>query len=121
MIDADGSFHWYQPRQVTDDNYYAGTYRFYVGQEAWDYLLAYFSDMGLTEEDLLGVINDRPEYNLERFVCLVATNESFLLDGEEQLSAPTQTHYFGFLLENGSYLNIANMTTGSSYAFTKDP
>ena len=121
MFDADGSFHWYQSRQVTDDNYYAGTYRFYVGQEAWDYLLAYFSDMGLTEEDLLGVINDRPEYSLERFVCLVATNESFLLDGEEQLSAPTQTHYFGFLLENGSYLNIANMTTGSSYAFTKDP
>lgn len=121
VFDADGSFHWYQSRQVTDDNYYAGTYQFYVGQEAWDYLLAYFSDMGLTEEDLLGVINDRPEYSLERFVCLVATNESFLLDGEEQLSAPTQTHYFGFLLENGSYLNIANMTTGSSYAFTKDP
>lgn len=118
-FDEDGTFHWYQDGAVTDDNYYAGTYTFYVGEKAKDYLIDALAEFGITEEELLQTINGREEYGLEHFVCLTTTNESFLLNGTEQLSEPTQTHYCGFLLEDGERLSLLNMSTAGEYEFTK--
>ena len=119
-FDEDGTFHWYQDGAVTDDNYYAGTYTFYVGRQAKDYLTDALAEFGITEEELLQTINARAEYGLEHFVCLTTTNESFLLNGAEQLSEPTQTHYCGFLLEDGERLSLLNMRTATQYEFTKE-
>lgn len=120
VFEKDSSFHWYQKKGITDDNYYAGTYEFYMGADAMKYLTEDLSDYGVTEEELLEVIHRNSEYTLDRLVCFTATNQSFMLDGQEQLSKPAMTHYFGFLLMDGTYLDIANMNTGSYYGFTKE-
>lgn len=113
-------FHWYQTKGVTDDNYFAGTYEFHIGQDAIRYLTTALSDYGVTEKEIRDVISRVPEYSEDNFVCFSCVNQSFMLNGQEQLSEEVVSSYFGFLLEDGTYLDIANMTTGTYYGFTKE-
>lgn len=120
VFDEDQSFHWYQTKEVTDDNYYAGTYEFHIGQDAIAYLTNELSEYGVTEEEIQKVISGNGEYTKDNFVCFSTTNQSFMIDGQEQLSNEMVTSYFGFLLKDGTYLDIANMNTGTYYGFTKE-
>lgn len=120
VFDTDKSFHWYQVAGKTDDNYFAGTYEFHIGQDAINYLTTELSDYGITERTIKRVISSNSEYTLENFVCFTCVNQSFMVRGEEQLSEDALSSYLGFLLYDGTYLDIANMTTGTYYGFTKE-
>lgn len=120
VFGTDKTFHWYQTEGKTDDNYFAGTYEFHVGQDAVNYLTAELSAYGITERKIRQVISGNPEYTLENFVCFSCVNQSFLLHGEEQLSGDVLSSYLGFFLRDGTILDIANMTTGTYYGFTKE-
>ena len=120
VFGTDKTFHWYQTEGETDDNYFAGTYEFHVGQDAINYLTTEFSDYGITERKIRQVISSNSEYMLDNFVCFSCVNQSFMLRGKEQLSEDTISSYLGFFLQDGTYLDIANMTTGTCYGFTKE-
>lgn len=120
VFGTDKTFHWYQTEGETDDNYFAGTYEFHVGQDAINYLTTEFSDYGITERKIRQVISSNSEYMLDNFVCFSCVNQSFMLRGKEQLSEDTISSYLGFFLQDGTYLDIANMTTGTYYGFTKE-
>lgn len=114
------NYAWYQNKDVADDNYFMGTYQFYIGQAALQYITVDLAEFAVTEEELQQIFDANEEYNLENFVCMTADNASFMLNGEEQLSENSAVSYFGFLLEENTYLDIANMTTGTYYGFTKE-
>lgn len=116
----DGTFHWYRDGNVKDDNYYAGTCTFYTGEEAMDYLTGPLAEYGITAEELTGLFSASEEYSLGNLVCLAAVNQTFILEGREQLSAPRETYYFGFLLEDGTHLSLLNLQTASRYEFAKE-
>ncbi|MDE7170351.1 MAG: hypothetical protein K2O11_00540 [Oscillospiraceae bacterium] len=116
----DQTFHWYQTKGETDDNYFAGTYEFHIGRDALDYLTTELSRYAVTEREMLDVISRVPEYTVDNFVCFSCVNQSFMLNGKEQLSEEAVSSYFGFLLLDGTYLDIANMTTGTYYGFMKE-
>lgn len=120
VFGTDKTFHWYQTEGETDDNYFAGTYEFHVGQDAINYLTTEFSDYGITERKIRQVLSSNSEYMLDNFVCFSCVNQSFMLRGKEQLSEDTISSYLGFFLQDGTYLDIANMTTGTYYGFTKE-
>lgn len=120
VFGTDKTFHWYQTEGETDDNYFAGTYEFHVGQDAINYLTTEFSDYGITERKIRQVLSSNSEYMLDNFVCFSCVNQSFMLRGKEQLSEDTISSYLGFFLQDGTYLDIANMTTGTCYGFTKE-
>lgn len=120
VFHEDRTFHWYQTKGETDDNYFAGTYEFHIGRDALNYLTTELSAYGVTKDKMLGVISRAPEYTVDNFVCFSCVNQSFLLDGQEQLSGENTSSYFGFLLLDGTYLDIANMTTGTYYGFMKE-
>ena len=120
VFGTDKTFHWYQTEGETDDNYFAGTYEFHVGQDAINYLTTEFSDYGITERKIRQVLSSNSEYTLDNFVCFSCVNQSFMLRGKEQLSEDTISSYLGFFLQDGTYLDIANMTTGTYYGFTKE-
>lgn len=120
VFGTDKTFHWYQTEGETDDNYFAGTYGFHVGQDAINYLTTEFSDYGITERKIRQVLSSNSEYMLDNFVCFSCVNQSFMLRGKEQLSEDTISSYLGFFLQDGTYLDIANMTTGTYYGFTKE-
>ena len=120
VFGTDKTFHWYQTEGETDDNYFAGTYEFHVGQDAVNYLTTELSEYGITERMIRQVISSNLEYILDNFVCFSCVNQSFMLHGKEQLSEDTISSYLGFFLQDGTYLDIANMTTGTYYGFTKE-
>lgn len=114
------NYAWYQDRTVTDDNYYAGTYEFYMGEDALKYLTEDLKEYGVTETEMQRVFDSNEEYSLDNLVCMTARNRSFMLDGAEQLNEEKEISYYGFMLQDGGYLDIANMTTGTYYGFTKE-
>lgn len=120
VFGEDQSFFWYQTKGETDDNYYGGTYEFHIGQDAVNYLTEDLSSYGVSEEEITGVFGSAEGYTLDNFVCFSTTNTTFMLNGTEQLSDEVVTSYFGFLLSNGSVLDIANMNTGTYYGFEKE-
>ena len=47
--------------------------------------------------------------------------EPFIYAGRaEHLNEEKEVSYYGFILQDGGYLGIANMTTGTYYGFTKE-
>lgn len=79
VFGTDKTFHWYQTEGETDDNYFAGTYEFHVGQDAINYLTTEFSDYGITERKIRQVLSSNSEYMLDNFVCFSCVNQSLSL------------------------------------------
>lgn len=120
IFNKDQSFGWYQSKDDKEDNYFAGTYDFYIGQDAMDYVTGPLSGYGVTEEKMQLYFDKNEEYGLDNFVCFTTNNQSFMLNGEEQLSEEKKSSYFGFLLQDGTFLDVANMVTGTYYGFSKE-
>lgn len=116
----DGGFAWYQDPKVVNDNYFSGTYEFYAGNDALTYLTVDLAEFGVTKEEILDVILRADLYSLDNLVCFTVNNESFLMNGVEQLSEPKPSYYYGFFLEDRTYLDVANMVTGTYYGFLKE-
>lgn len=120
MVFGDNSkWDWYQNKDELDDNYYSGTYQFYIGQLAMDYITEDLKEYGITVEEMEALFAKNDSYDISNFVCMTALHTSCILDGEEQLKEDIEISYFGFLLKDGTYLDIANMVTGTYYGFEK--
>ena len=120
VFNEDHSFFWYQEKGITDDNYYGGTYKLYRGEKAMDFIEKKLSSYGVTKSELMEVINRSDEYTVEDFICIYTKNTTFMLEGKEQISKPNMIPYMGFLLEDETILDIANMKTASYYGFIKE-
>lgn len=119
VFNEDESFEWYQSEDEKDDNYYAGTYTFYIGQDAVDYITGPLAEYNVTEKELQAIFRQNEDFDLNNFVCYTINNESFILDGEEQISEPEEGHYFGFLREDGEVLDVASLFSGTYSWFIK--
>ena len=115
----DGSFKYYQSADELNDNYYEGTYEFYMGEDAVTYITTDLSAYGVTRKELEGVFDRNEQYSESNFVIFVLNNEACIVDGENIVDSPYQTPYFGFYLEEDGvpYLDIANMNTGNYNLF----
>ena len=121
IFNEDKTFYWYKDKGVTDDNYFGGTYELYAGEGVLDFIYDGDPDLeGITKEELLEGFNKSDDYNIDSFLYLDATYNTYLLDGVEKLSQETKNSYYGFLSEDGKTLSIVNMSTGSLYNFSRD-
>ncbi len=126
----DGSFSWYQDKEVTDDYYYAGDYTVRLGAAAVDYLVDdlsqtdELSEYGHTREWVDLLISQQAQfdsdYSLDNFICFSCDNKSYMLAGQEQLTGEWLTAYFGFIVGDADRLEIINMRTGSYYGFGRE-
>lgn len=114
-----GNFKYYQSKDDLTDNYYEGTYDVYVGKDAVDYITTDLSRYGVTEEELQGVFDRSSSYDESNFYCLVLNNEKCMVNGQNTLTTPTSTPYYGFYIESTKTLDIANMNTASYLYFER--
>ncbi len=116
---TDGNFRYYRSAEDLTNNYYEGTYEFYMGKDAVSYITTELSAYGVTEEELEGVFDRNEQYEESNFVIFVLNNEACIVDGENIVDSPYQTPYFGFYLEEDGvpYLDIANMNSGNYNLF----
>lgn len=110
---------WYKDSEDHSDNYYSGTYEFYIGEDAIDYVTQDLSEYGITKSELKTLFDKNPEYSKDNFVVFDIRYDEFIMDGEEQVIARPLSPWYGFILEDNTYLDVANMNTGTYYKFTK--
>ena len=116
---ANGSFKYYQSAEDLTDNYFEGTYGFYMGKEAVTYITTELSKYAVTKAELEALFERGEEYDESNFVVLVLNNEACMMDGVNQVETPYQTPYYGFYFESNGVprLDIVNMNSANSYVF----
>ncbi len=114
------NMYWYQNGNEKSQNYYAANYKSFTGDKAIDYLVNDLKDYGVTRSEIERVIKANDKYTKENFVIFDFDFYEFDLYGEKQDIPNSHVAWFGFLLNDGTYLDVANMNTGSYYGFTKN-
>ena len=112
----DKSTYWYQNPNETNDNYYAGTYEVHIDKDVIEQLS---KQWGITEWELQQAVAFGNDAKGE-LIGFSVTNYSFMRNGQEQLSKPTVTGYYGILSNEKNMLSIVNMTTGGIYIFERE-
>lgn len=110
---------WYKDAEDHSDNYYSGTYEFYIGEDAIDYVTQDLSEYGITRSEIDALIAKNSEYSKDNFVVFDIEYDEFIMDGEEQVITRPLVPWYGFILKDNTYLDVANMNTGTYYKFTK--
>lgn len=113
------TFSWYKIKDVYNDNYHSGTYKFFIGEDAVDYITEDLSKYGVTREELSNIFSRNEQYSVDNFVVFEFEFNNSYIDGQYKASENKNTAWFGFLLDNGNYLDVANMNTATYYKFTK--
>lgn len=119
VVFTENRIDWYQSPDDHDDNYFSGNYTFYIGKDAVKYITENLADYGVTEDDLARVFATNGPYNESNFVVFDIKYDKFLLSGEEQAMERPLVPWYGFILNENTYLDVANMNTGTLYGFTK--
>ena len=111
---------WYRYSYDHSDNYYSGTYSFYIGKDAVDYITNNLSQYGVTKNELESLFNRNTTYSEENFVVFDIRYDKFVINGENQTITRPLTPWYGFILNDNTYLDVANMNTATYYKFTKE-
>ena len=110
---------WYQNEYNHTDNYYSGEYKFYIGKDAVKYITEELDQYGVTKEELEDLFDRNENYSENNFVVFDIRYDEFVLDGEKQTITRPLVPWYGFLLEENTFLDVSNMNTGTYYKFTK--
>jgi len=114
---TDGSFVWFQNKDNPKDNYISGTYVFYKGQEAMDYITNDLSQFALTNEIQQKYMEADKKRILDNYYCVVLTNTLLVVDNVETVGQ-TFTYYMGFYIDEDKMLEFINMGTVNYAKFT---
>ena len=110
MFSDNDTFTYYQSRDNLEDNYYTGTYEFYTGQAAYDYIGSLpLEDSHLTAENLESMASQN---NMDDLICLTLNYTTLVIDGETIEGDPTTNILMGSCLD-GITMNLFNLTLGS--------
>lgn len=110
---------WYKDASVHTDNYYSGKYKFYIGEEAVEYITEELEDYGVTESELESLFSRNEKYNESNFVVFDIRYDEFIMNGKSQTISRPLVPWYGFILEDNTVLDVVNMNTAAYYKFTK--
>lgn len=120
MIFGDaGEFSWYLSETDHTDNYYKGNYKLYVGKNAYNHITQDLTQYGVTADELDGLISRNAEYTLDKLVVFDITYSSVKVSGSYRSVVGTDTAWYGMILKDGTYLDLANMRNANTMGFTK--
>lgn len=119
VVFSEKRINWYRYPEEHSDNYYSGVYKFYIGKEAVDYITENLSEYGITKNELSSVFDSNIDYSEDNFVVFDIRYDKFIQYGEEQEITRPLVPWYGFILDDNTYLDVANMNTGTYYKFTK--
>mgnify|MGYP006988846614 CR=1 FL=1 len=120
----DDSFKWYKNKDDLNDNYYAGKYYLYTGTDAFKFVTSEISSYGVTEEELIRVLDG----NYDKLVVLFVEYSDIFIDGNSEYDSfnnsidkdhPKSISYYGEIDENGN-LNLVNMLSANPIVFEKN-
>lgn len=121
IVFTETGFNWYKDENIYTDNYYTGTYKFYMGAEAAKYITEDLSSYGVTSDELQGLystVDGKSEANL---VVLVLETTSMYIGGQltDLAATPIVAPYYGFAIKDGETLDLANMKSATYATLNK--
>ena len=119
MIFNEDRLYWYEKPEVHDDNYYSGKYKFYIGEEAVDYVTTKLSSYGVTRDELERIFDRSDIYDKSNFIVIDINYDEYMLNGKMQTITNPNAPFYGFILKDNTYLDVANMNTATYFKFTK--
>jgi len=119
VIFTDEEINWYRYQNDHSDNYYSGKYVLYVGKDAVKYITQELSYYGVTKMKLNDLFDRSDLYSVENFVVFDIRYDEFMIDGESSVPQRQLVPWYGFILEDNTYLDVVNMNTGTYYKFSK--
>ncbi len=119
VIFTDERIDWYQNPDDHTDNYYSGVYKVYRGEEAVNYVTNELSEYGVTEQELEDLFDRSNKNDVSNFVVFDIRYDKVVVSGEEKDIERPLVPWFGFVLADDTYLDVANMNTATYYEFTK--
>ena len=114
-----GTFEWYLSETDHSKNYYKGTYKLYVGKNAYNHITMDISEYGVTADELDGLIARNAQYSLDKLVVFDIHYDAFNYNGIDQIIKERETSWYGMILGDGTYLDLADMKNASTKGFTK--
>lgn len=119
MIFGETEMNWYKDEGIHDDNYYTGTYEYYRGEKAVDFITTELSEYGVTKQELYDLFERNEDRKEENFVVFNLVYSGIIIGGETTVPTRPLVPWYGFILNDGTYLDVVNMNTASYYSFTK--
>ena len=119
VVFTNDSIMWYKDPSDHFQNYYDGKYKFYIGKKAIDYVVNDLSEYGVTREKLQNLFDRNEKYNENNFVIISINFNLQDLNGVKNKIEKPSLPWMGFILNNNTYLDVANMNTYTYYSLTK--
>ena len=123
--ESDDTFIWYRDMDDKEGDYYSGTYKLYIGDEAVTYLTTEAEEKdSITEQDIIDM--EAPEYGAtrENFVCLVLTNEVECFYGQETTYPPEDqitSNLYGYFVNDKDGYKLTLVKYDNPYEFNLVP
>ena len=120
----DYNFKWWKDA-YSEDNYYAGTYSVYYGEDAKKRITEDLTQFAVTEDELDAYFerNEGDEiYSIENLTLIELDHTEVVFDGvKEDMSEydTTTSYYYGFYDTATKKFDAANMATGTYYLFER--
>lgn len=120
VFGEDGILSWYREEGVHDGDVFEGPYVVHRGQAAYDFVVNDLADYGVTEEELDRILaSGDPDRELHDLVVYTLDHQKVIMDGESYDFDDPVVPYYGFLNDDATEMEIANMRTAGQYYFTK--
>lgn len=116
-LNKNNSYTWYQDDTNHNDNFYVGTYEFYTGTDAIDYITNHLKEYGITEEEQRRLFQNG-QYNLSDYYLVMLNCTKMIINGAEQTPQTPIVPYYGFYDPTTKRLSLVNMNTGNKAEFT---
>lgn len=122
IFNNDGTFVWYQDENITDDNYYKGTYTVKYGADAENYLKnTNFPKTPLDFSKMDNIYGKKDYYTKDNLIAFELKHTDAVANGKNMLEdADTNiTYYFGFVSDEDGYkIDVVHIATGGYHTFT---
>ena len=119
VVFTDKRINWYKSSDDHSDNVKSGTYKFYIGESASNYIVNQLSEYGVTREKLDAFFSSTEDYLEDDFIVVDINYDKVIYEGEETELVNPHAPWYGFLLQNDTKLEVVNMNTGSKYTLIK--
>lgn len=114
-LETDGTYKFYNSSADKTNNYYSGKFEVKNGQDAIDYLV---KEYGFNEEGQRSVMQ---KYQVEDqyYYVLILNHDECIVNGENILTEPSMTEYFGYYSTYDGHLNFTSLKTMGQMDFYK--
>ncbi|MBQ7972469.1 MAG: hypothetical protein IJ291_03335 [Lachnospiraceae bacterium] len=119
VFETNFSYYWFEDINVTDDNCHYGSYIFYQGKNAINFVTQDLSAYGITEEMLNKFLDGSKDRAEQNFICLVLNPTTEMIDGESVAYKDTFVPFYGFMPDDGKSFTVISMNGGTVYTFHK--